>query len=145
MTEFTATEFKTAKSVKDAARESAFDVLVSAFSEAFGADAVSVIGSAEVAVCVGTRILSDGTVGEVCVTVKPVAKDFDFRVTDSGKTFVPFERLTEADEYEAEKSEKERKAEERARAKEAKRKADEAARAKRKAEKEAEKEAKTAG
>ena len=145
MTEFTATEFKSAKSVKDAARETAFDVLVSAFADVFGADAVSVVGNAEVAVCVGTRVLSDGTVGEVCVTVKPVAKDFDFRATASGKVFEPFERLTAADEYEAEKSEKERKAEERARAKEAKRKADEAARAKRKADKAAKAEAETAG
>ena len=139
MTEFSAATFKTAKSVKDAAREAAFDVLVSAFSEAFGADSVSVIGSAEIAVCVGTRILSDGTVGEVCVTVKPVSKDFDVRVTTSGKSVMPFERLVAADDYEAEKSEKECKAEERARAREVKRKADEAARAKRKAEREAEK------
>lgn len=137
MTTFNAPEFKTAKSVKDAARDAAFSALIEGMAMAFGADAVTVIGNAEIAVCVGERILSDGTTGEVCVTIKPVAKDFDFRTTNSGKTFEPFERMTAGDEYEADKTEKERKAEEKAAAKARKKAADEAARAKKKAEREA--------
>lgn len=128
MTDFNAC--KTAKSVKDSARDLAFETLVAQFSEVFGADNVSVVGNAEIAVCVGTRVLSDGTEGEVCVTIKPVSKDFDRRVTASGKVFEPFERLVAADLYADERTEKERKAEEKARAKERKKQADAAARAK---------------
>lgn len=143
MTDFNT--FKTAKSVKDEARSVAFEAVLSAMSEVFGTDNVSVIGNAEIAVCVGTRVLSDGTEGEVCVTMKPVSKDFDRRTTDSGKVFEPFERLVAADLYEAEKTEKERKAEEKAKAKARKKAADEAARAKKKAEAEAKKSAEKAG
>lgn len=128
MTDFNAC--KTAKSVKDSARDLAFEALVAQFSEVFGADNVSVVGNAEIAVCVGTRVLSDGTEGEVCVTIKPVSKDFDRRVTASGKVFEPFERLVAADLYADERTEKERTAEEKARANERKKQADAAARAK---------------
>lgn len=128
-------EKKTAASVKSAVREIAFADLVAAFSEKYGAENVSIVGSSEIAVCVGTRTLTDGTEGEVCFTVKPVAKDFDVRTTDSGKVFLPYERLAEADAYEVEKTEKEQKAEQKAKERAEKKKRDEEARAKAKANK----------
>lgn len=130
-------ECKAPTNVKTKVREIAFADLVEAFSEKYGADNVSVVGASEIAVCIGTRTLTDGTEGEVCFTIKPVAKDFDVRTTDSGKTFLPYERLAEADAYEVEKTEKEAKAEELAQKRAAKKKADAEARAKLKAEKEA--------
>ena len=134
-------ECKTAANVKTKVRETAFSDLVEAFSEKYGADNVSVVGASEIAVCIGTRTLTDGTEGEVCFTVKPVAKDFDIRTADSGKVFLPYERLAEADAYEVEKTEKEEKALAAAKKREEKKKADAAARAKLKAEKEAKKNA----
>lgn len=128
-------ECKTPANVKGKVREIAFADLVEAFSEKYGADNVSVVGASELAICIGTRTLTDGTVGEVCFTVKPVAKDFDVRTADSGKVFLPYERLAEADAYEVEKDEKEAKAEALAQKREAKKKADAEARAKLKAEK----------
>lgn len=128
-------EKKTAASVKSAVREIAFADLVAAFSEKYGAENVSTVGSSEIAVCVGTRTLTDGTEGEVCFTVKPVAKDFDVRTTDSGKVFLPYERLAEADAYEVEKTEKEQKAEQKAKERAEKKKRDEEARKKAKANK----------
>lgn len=99
-------DVKTASGVKSAARDDAFMVLKNAFSDYFGEDNVSIVDNCEIAVAIGTRILSDGTEGEVCVTIKPVAKDFDSRVTDSGKEFMPYERLVEADNYQEYLSEK---------------------------------------
>lgn len=128
-------ECKTSASVKTKVREIAFADLVSAFSEKYGTDNVSVVGSSEIAVCIGTRTLTDGTVGEVCFTIKPVAKDFDVRTTDSGKVFMPYERLAEADAYEVEKTEKEQKAEQKAKERDEKKKRDAEARAKAKASK----------
>ena len=128
-------EIKKAADVKKVVRETAFSDLMTAFSDLYGADNVSVVGNAELAICIGTKTLTDGTVGEVCFTIKPVAKDFDFRTTDSGRVFKPYERLSEADAYEFEKTEKEREAEEKAKAKEEKKKRDKEAREKAKAEK----------
>ena len=117
--------------VKKKVREIAFSNLVESFSTLYGAENVSIIDNSEIAVCCGTRKLIDGTEGEVCFTVKPVAKDFDFRTAESGKIFYPFERLSEADAYEVSKTEKERKAEEKAKEKaEKKRKEEEARKAK---------------
>lgn len=128
-------EKKTAASIKSAVREIAFSDLVETFSEKYGTDNVSIVGANEIAVCVGTRTLTDGTEGEVCFTVKPVAKDFDIRTADSGKVFLPYERLAEADAYEVEKTEKEEKTLAAAKKREEKKKADAEARAKLKAEK----------
>lgn len=127
-------ECKTAANVKAKVRELAFADLYAALSDKYGVDNISVVGNNELAVCIGTRTLTDGTVGEVCFTIKPVAKDFDIRVTESGKTFLPYERENEADAYEVSKTEKEKEAEARAKAREEKKARDKAAREKAKAE-----------
>lgn len=132
---FNFNECKNAASVKSKVREIAFAELLDFFSEKLGADSVSIINNNELAVCLGTRTLTDGTEGEVCFTVKPVAKDFDVRTTESGKVFMPFERLSEADAYEVAKTEKEKEAEKKAAEREAKKKRDKEAREKAKAEK----------
>ena len=128
-------ECKTPANVKTKVRETAFNDLVDAFSGKYGVDNVSIVGASEIAVCIGTRTLTDGTEGEVCFTVKPVAKDFDVRTADSGKVFLPYERLAEADSYEIEKTKKEKEAEQKAKEREEKKKRDAEARAKLKAEK----------
>ena len=121
-------EKKTVSAVKSSVREIAFSNLRDAFEELYGKENVSVIDSNEIAVCLGTRTLEDGTVGEVCFTVKPVAKDFDVRTTESGKTFMPFERLSEADAFEVAQKEKAEKAEKDKAEKEARKERDKAAR-----------------
>lgn len=103
-------EIKTVSAVKSAARADAFEILKNAFSDYFGEDNVSIVDNCEIAVAVGSRVLSDGTEGEVCVTIKPVVKDFDTRTTESGKEFMPYERLVEADNYQEYLQEKEAKA-----------------------------------
>lgn len=143
MTDFNTFKNKTA--VDNAAREVAFDVLLNAFIAAVGSDNVSVVGNNTVSVSLGLRTLSDGQQGEVCVEIKPVVKNFDFRTTASGKTYEPYERLVAADVYEVEKTEKERKAEEKAKEKAARAARDKAAREKKAAEKAAAKAAKENG
>lgn len=133
MTDFNVCKNKTA--VDNLARETAFDILINAYIQAVGEDNVSIVGNNTISVCLGLRTLSDGQQGEVCVEIKPVVKNFDFRTTASGKTFEPYERLNSADAYEIEKSEKERKAEEKAREKARRAEADKKARAKRAEEK----------
>lgn len=130
-------ECKNTSSVKSKVREIALADLLDTFIEKYGDDNVSIVGNNEIAVCIGTRTLSDSTEGEVCFTIKPVAKDFDIRTaTSSGKVFQPYERIKEADAYEVEKTEKEQKAEEKARQRAEKKKRDEEARKKKKEEQE---------
>lgn len=114
--------------VKTKVREIAFQDLLDSFIDRYGVENVSIVGNNEIAVCIGTRTLTDGTIGEVVFTVKPVAKDFDSRVTESGKPRSAYERLSESDAYELEKTEKEKKAEEKARLKAEKIKRDKKAR-----------------
>lgn len=128
-------ECKNVSAVKTKVRELAFSDLYSMFCEKYGEDNVSIVNNCEIAVCIGTRTLTDGTEGEVCFTCKPVAKDFDVRVTESGKTFLPYERENEADAYEVSKTEKEKEAEKRAQERAAKKERDRIAREKAKAEK----------
>lgn len=139
--DFNNTELKTNRAVQSKARELAFDILLQAFTQANGADNVSIVGNNTIAVNLGLRTISDGTQSEVCVEISPKAKDFDYRTT-AKNTFEPYERLACADAYEEEKTEKERKAEEKARKKAEKmekdKKAREAAKAKKQAEKQAE-------
>ena len=127
---FNFNECKKVADVKAKTREIAFSDLLEFFTEKYGADNVSIVNNNELAVCVGTRALTDGTDGEVCFTVKPVAKDFDFRTTDSGKVFTPYERLSEADAYEVSKTEKEKEAEKKAKEREEKKRRDKEAREK---------------
>lgn len=132
---FNFNECKTSSAVKTKVREIALANLLDTFIELYGEDNVSIVGNNEIAVCCGTRTLADGTEGEVCFTVKPVAKDFDIRrVATSGKVFQPYERIKESEAYEVDKSEKERKAEERARQRAENAKKDKERRAKKKAE-----------
>lgn len=121
-------ECKTASAVKGKVREIAFADILEFFTEKYGAECVSTINNNEAAICLGTRTLTDGTEGEVCFTIKPVAKDFDVRTTESGKTFLPFERLSEADAYEVSKTEKEKEAEKKAKERAEKKERDKAAR-----------------
>lgn len=85
--------------VKNTARKEFVEFLLEATKNYYGEESVSIVGNNTLAVAIGSRTLSDGTIGEVCVEVAPVAKDFDIRVTESGKTFQPYERLIEADSY----------------------------------------------
>lgn len=106
-------EMKNATAVKTAARKEIFEKIMDFLTSEYGADNVSITGSNEVAVCIGTRRDASGNENEVCVVIKPTAKDFENRIT-SKKTFTAFERLTAAKEYEIsceEKAEKEAKKE----------------------------------
>lgn len=102
-------EMKNATAVKTAARKEIFEKIMCFLANEYGDDNVSITGSNEVAVCIGTRKDASGNENEVCVVIKPTAKDFENRIT-SKKTFTAFERLTAAREYEIsceEKAEKE--------------------------------------
>lgn len=127
---------KSPTAIKNAARDVAFSELLEMCAERFGADNVSIVGNAEIAVAITTAKCADGTENEVCFTIQPKMKDFDDRVSSNGKRFNAYERLVEADTYEVSKSEKEKAAEQRAKDKQAKIERDKKAREKRKAEKE---------
>lgn len=128
-------DFSSYTKVKDAGRELVFSELLELLSTHYGADKVSIVGGSEIAVGATDVTDKDGFVFELCFTVKPVMKDYKKRTTAT-KTIKEFDRLTAAEMYEVEKSEKERKAEERAKAKAEKRKRDEKARAEKKKAKE---------
>jgi hypothetical protein len=125
-------EGKTTTAIKTAIRETAFSDLITAFSEIYGADNVSIVGNSEIAVGCGIVKDKDGFEHECVFTVKPVVKDYEDRKTAT-KTIKAYDRLDEAEAYEAEKSEKEKKAEEKAKARAEKNARDEKARAEKKA------------
>ena len=103
---------------KDKAREIGMSDLAEMLCEKYGQDNVSIVDSNMYAVCLGARTLSDGTEGEVCVTIEVVAKDFDTRIVESsGKVFQPYERLNEADAFEITLNERKAKAEQKAKEK----------------------------
>lgn len=96
-------DFNTMKNstvVKKAAREMIAEKLITFFKNEFGEEMVSVIGNNEIAVCVGTRNDSLGNAKEICVTVKPTAKDYEKRTTTK-KTFEAFDRTAAVKDYEA--------------------------------------------
>ena len=131
-------DFKDCKSVtkvKDKVREVAFSEIVKALSAVFGEDAVSVIGSAEIAVGVDGFTDPDGFAREVCFTVKPVVKEPVDKVTASGKKTSAFDRLDEAEAFAVAEKEKKEKAEADKKAKAEKKARDEKARAEAKAKK----------
>ena len=132
---FNFNECKNTSAVKAKVREIAFADLYEFACEKYGTDNVSIVDNNELAVCVGVKTLTDGTEGEVVYTIKPIAKDFDVRVTESGKHFLPYERLSEADAYQISKTEKEKEAERKQKEREEKKKRDREAREKAKAEK----------
>lgn len=111
-------ECKTASAVKNKAREIAFNDLIEMMSEKYGTESVSITNNNTIAVALGLRTLADKTKGEVCVEIKPVAKDFDTRIAESGKEFKCYERIKEADAYEVAKTNKEKKAEQKAKERE---------------------------
>lgn len=129
------------KRVKDEARAQAFALLLEALTAIFGDEGVSVVGNATAAVSVGSRTVADGTVPEVSAEIKVTVKEFETHSTASGKAVLAYDRYDEAEAYEAEKTEKEREAEERAKKKAQKIEADKRVRAKARAEKEAKKKA----
>lgn len=97
--------FETVTAVKNEARRIAAEMIRELFIEKLGAENVSEIGSNEIAVCLGTKDLTDGTTAEICVAIKPTAKDFETRKTTK-KTFTAFERIIEEEAWETEKKEK---------------------------------------
>lgn len=111
-------ECKTASAVKNKAREIAFNDLIEMMSDKYGTEGVSITNNNTIAVALGLRTLADGTKGEVCVEIKPVAKDFDTRIAESGKEFKCYERIKEADAYEVAKTNKEKEAEQKAKERE---------------------------
>lgn len=99
-------EMKNANAVKNAAREEIFTKITGFLRSEYGAENVSITGSNEVAICVGTRTNSAGEDNEVCVALKPTAKDFEDRKTTK-KSFVAFDRLAAAALYAESLGEKE--------------------------------------
>lgn len=96
------------KAVKDKAREIAFSEVVAVLSAHFGADFVSVVGSAEVAIAIGSRTVTDGTMPEVPVVLKITAKEFEGHAS-TGKTaewVEPFDRYEAAQDFADEQAQK---------------------------------------
>ena len=112
-------EMKNATAIKNAMRADVADLLNKLLIEKFGEENVSIVGSNEIAVCIGTIPDADGFERELVVTVKPTAKDWVDRKT-SKKVFEAYNRIDEAEAYEMELSEKEKAKAEKAKAKEEK-------------------------
>ena len=112
-------ELKNATEVKKAMRADVAALLKEFFIEKFGEENVSIVGSNEIAVCIGALPDEYGFERELVVTVKPTAKDWVDRET-SKKVFEAYSRLDEAEAYEIELSEKEKAKAEKAKAKEEK-------------------------
>ena len=112
-------EMKNATAIKNAMRADVADLLNKFLIEKFGEENVSIVGSNEIAVCIGTIPDADGFERELVVTVKPTAKDWIDRKT-SKKVFEAYSRLDEAEAYKIETEEKAKAKEEKAKAKEEK-------------------------
>lgn len=97
--------FTTATAVKNEARRIAYEMVRDVAIETLGTENVSEIGQNEIAICLGTKKLADGTETEICVTIKPIAKDFEDRKTTK-KVFEAFQRILEEEAWETEKKEK---------------------------------------
>ena len=98
-------EMKNATAIKNAMRADVADLLNKFLIEKFGEENVSIVGSNEIAVCIGTIPDADGFERELVVTVKPTAKDWIDRKT-SKKVFEAYSRLDEAEAYKIETEEK---------------------------------------
>ena len=112
-------EMKNATAIKNAMRADVAELLNKFLIEKFGEENVSIVGSNEIAVCIGTIPDSDGFERELVVTIKPTAKDWIDRKT-SKKVFEAYSRIDEAEAYEMEISEKAKVKAEKAKAKEEK-------------------------
>ena len=128
-------EMKNATTIKNAMRADVADLLKTFAVEKFGEENVSVVGSNEIAICIGTLPDADGFDRELVVTVKPTAKDWIDRKTTK-KIFEAYNRLDEAEAYAVELEEKARAKEEKAKAKEEKIAKDKATREKKNEEEE---------
>ena len=98
-------EMKNATAIKNAMRADVADLLKTFAVEKFGEENVSVVGSNEIAICIGTLPDADGFDRELVVTVKPTAKDWIHRKTTK-KIFEAYNRLDEAEAYAVELEEK---------------------------------------
>ena len=128
-------EMKNATAIKNAMRADVADLLKTFAVEKFGEENVSVVGSNEIAICIGTLPDADGFDRELVVTVKPTAKDWVDRKTTK-KIFEAYNRLDEAEAYAVELEEKAKAKEEKAKAKEEKIAKDKATREKKNEEEE---------
>ena len=128
-------EMKNATAIKNAMRADIADLLKTFAVEKFGEENVSVVGSNEIAICIGTLPDADGFDRELVVTVKPTAKDWIDRKTTK-KIFEAYNRLDEAEAYAVELEEKAKAKEEKAKAKEEKIAKDKATREKKNEEEE---------
>ena len=128
-------EMKNATAIKNAMRADVADLLKTFAVEKFGEENVSVVGSNEIAICIGTLPDADGFDRELVVTVKPTAKDWIDRKTTK-KIFEAYNRLDEAEAYAVELEEKAKAKEEKAKAKEEKITKDKATREKKNEEEE---------
>lgn len=128
-------EMKNATAIKNAMRADVADLLKTFAVEKFGEENVSVVGSNEIAICIGTLPDADGFDRELVVTVKPTAKDWIDRKTTK-KIFEAYNRLDEAEAYAVELEEKAKAKEEKAKAKEEKIAKDKATREKKNEEEE---------
>ena len=128
-------EMKNATAIKNAMRSDVADLLKTFAVEKFGEENVSVVGSNEIAICIGTLPDADGFDRELVVTVKPTAKDWIDRKTTK-KIFEAYNRLDEAEAYAVELEEKAKAKEEKAKAKEEKIAKDKATREKKNEEEE---------
>ena len=128
-------EMKNATAIKNAMRADVADLLKTFAVEKFGEENVSVVGSNEIAICIGTLPDADGFDRELVVTVKPTAKDWIDRKTTK-KIFEAYNRLDEAEAYVVELEEKAKAKEEKAKAKEEKIAKDKATREKKNEEEE---------
>ena len=128
-------EMKNATAIKNAMRADVADLLKTFAVEKFGEENVYVVGSNEIAICIGTLPDADGFDRELVVTVKPTAKDWIDRKTTK-KIFEAYNRLDEAEAYAVELEEKAKAKEEKAKAKEEKIAKDKATREKKNEEEE---------
>ena len=112
-------EMKNATAIKNAMRADVADLLNKFLIEKFGEENVSIVGSNEIAVCIGALPDEYGFERELVVTIKPTAKDWVDRET-SKKVFEAYDRIGEAEAYETELSEKKKAKEAKAKAKEEK-------------------------
>ena len=85
---------------KAMAREATVEFLYEVFKEVLGEENVSMVDYSELSVCVGTRKDADGNEHEVNVNLAPMAKDMEERVTKT-KTFPAYDRVDEAEAFEA--------------------------------------------
>lgn len=112
---FNLSDYKTETAFKNAFREYVFGKLTEILSVEFGSDKVSIVGNNTLGIGVDYTD-KDGFLEEICFEIKPVVKPISDKTTDKRKT-EKYDRLTACEQYNVEKSEKEKAIEEKAKAK----------------------------